>query len=56
MYQIIETANGWILQPQSIRYDGNYIEYSKVYVFNDIDLLNKHLKQTLTVLSDKSIS
>jgi hypothetical protein len=46
MYQLIETANGWILQPQ--RFDHGYFEYSKTYVFNDIKSLNEHLAKTLT--------
>lgn len=54
MYEIIEVANGWIVIPNSYGEHFSRLNHSEFYVFNDIDLLNKHLKQTLKVLSDKS--
>lgn len=52
MFEIIETANGWILQPKYM--GGGYCQdYASVHVFNDVDDLANYLKNTLRVLSEQ---
>jgi hypothetical protein len=55
MYEIIETANGWIVRPSRVRdYERAYPEQCcEMYVFNDVAELNKHLKKTLKTAEPK---
>lgn len=56
MYEIIETANGWILRPGYRGGDGYvYFNNSEVYVFNNVKDLTDHLALTLKVLEPNQV-